>query len=290
MREALKEPVNEDGSAPTFIGVGPPKCATTWLDSVLRNHPGILLPENQKEVFYFNKFYERGELWYRNLFKEHKNYSASGEISTSYIYSDETLKRIQEFDPNIKIIILLRNPVDRMISNYRMFVENGRTVASFEDALKEQPIIVEYSRYSELLDRVDKFFPRDQVFVGIYEEIFSGQTEMIDFLKELLDFLGADSANCASHLPTQPVRSTKGAPRSLKLVKVAKWVRSRLKHMNLEWLVNILNMLGIKRELFLKEASQPSISKEVRERLLADFEPDIVAVEQYLNKSLLSWR
>lgn len=290
MEDALNAPANNIRSAPTFLGIGPPKCATTWLDAVLREHPDVLLPADQKEVFYFDRFHERGDTWYSGLFNGNESYSASGEISTSYIHSDETLQRVRDYNPKMKIIVLLRNPVNRMISNYRMFVENGRTGASFEDALLEQPIIVEYSRYGELLERVSKFFPRDQVYVGIYEEIFSGQEEMLTFLEDLLGFLGVDATNCESYLPAKAVRSTKGAPRSRWLVKKAKRIRSRLKKMNLEWFVTILNKLGIKRELFLKEAQPPSIEQDLRQRLLADFERDIVAVEKYLKRPVPSWR
>lgn len=290
MQDASGFRVQGGHQAPTFLGVGPPKCATTWLDSVLRQHPEILLPSSQKEVFFFDNYYDRGELWYRGLFKGADAYLAAGEISTSYIASDQALERIRRFDPDIKIIIMLRNPVNRMVSNYRMFVENGRTDSSFEEALVDQPAIVAYSRYGEHLDRITKFFPRSNVFVGIYEEIFQGPEQMNTFLSALLVFLGVDASSPERFLHARPVRAAKGAPRSLWLVRKAKRIRRQLKRMNLEWLVKLLERVGVSRELFLKEAQSPTVSNELRARLMADFEDDISAVEAFLGRPVPSWR
>ncbi|MBY6069103.1 sulfotransferase domain-containing protein [Leisingera aquaemixtae] len=276
--------------APTFLGVGPPKCATTWLDSVLRKHPDVFLPKDQKEVFFFDKFYDRGEQWYEDLFTGTEQYHAAGEISTSYILKSETLQRIHSYNPDLKIIIIFRNPVDRMISNYRMFVENGRTVLPFEEAIYDQEVILEYSRYAQLLSQVLEYFPPDQVLVGIYEEIFESPEHMKEFLQSLLGFMGVDSTNYDTYIETKRVRTTQGAPRSLWLVKKAKYVRSRLNRMDMEWLVRILRKVGIKRELFLKQAPPPAISTEFRAKLLVDFEADIRAVETFLSRPVPRWR
>lgn len=283
-------PVREGRKAPTFLGVGPPKCATTWLDSALRKHPDIFLPIDQKEVFFFDKFYDRGEQWYTDLFKQADAFSAAGEISTSYILENETIQRIHQFNPDLKIIILFRNPVDRMISNYRMFVENGRTELPFEEAIEDQHVLVEYSRYANLLSQVLEHFPAEQIFVGIYEEILKSPDTMANSLKSLLTFLEVDATNCSALIDTKKVRSTQGAPRSRWLVKKAKHVRSRLNHMDMEWVVRLLKKIGIGRELFLKSAPLPSISTETRERLLTDFRADIEAVEHFLGRPIPAWR
>jgi hypothetical protein len=290
MEKELVNKVRGGERTPTFLGVGPPKCATTWLDSVLRKHPDIFLPRDQKEVFFFDRFYDRGEKWYNALFEGAEKHIAAGEISTSYILEDETLSRIYNYNPNTKIIIILRSPVDRMISNYRMFVENGRTTLPFEEAIIDQKIIVDYSRYGRLLSHVLKYFPPKQVMVGIYEEIFESRSKTNEFLVHLFDFIGVESDDCEKYLEKKLVRSTKGAPRSRWLIKKAKHVRSRLKHMDMEWLVRFLNGIGIKRELFLKDASTPKIPAELRQELLSTFEADIKAVENFLGRTIAKWK
>lgn len=290
MEEVLDNRVPVGGKAPTFLGIGPPKCATTWLDTVLRKHPDVFLPKDQKEVFFFDKFYDRSEKWYKSLFKGAELYKASGEISTSYILKSETLHRIRSFNPDVKVIILFRNPVDRMISNYRMFVENGRTCLSFEEAIIDQKIIVDYSRYAQLMGQVLEHFPPEQVLVGIYEEIFESPMKKKEFLFSLLNFIGVDSSNCEMFAETERARATKGAPRSVWLVKKAKRLRSRINHMDMEWLIRFLKKIGINRELFLKQAPPPAISIETRKKLLSSFEADISAVEQFLGRPISSWR
>jgi len=278
-----------DYVGPTFLGIGPPKCATTWLDEVLRKHPEISFPSHQKEVFYFDRFHKRGDAWYLNLFTDIKEKKAAGEISTSYILEQETLSRINDFNPKMKIIILLRHPVDRMISNYRMFVENGRTTLDFEGALEAQPIIKDYSRYSVLLQQVELLFPKNQIFIGISEELLLNERTMAEFLEKLLDFLEVDSKQPDRLIQTKEVRKSMGAPRSLWLVKKAKAIRSSLKRRNLEWIVSALNKVGIGRQLFLKNAPPTKIDDTSRARLTSEFSTDIQAVEQFLGRSIEAW-
>lgn len=134
-------------TAPTFVGIGPPKCGTTWLDAALRRHPEILLPRSVKEVFYFSRYHDRGSEWYRGLFSDAEHFVAAGEISTNYILQRSSLDRIAAFDPGIKIVVMLRDPADRLISHYRMLLENAAVTGSLEEVIASKGYLVRYSEY-----------------------------------------------------------------------------------------------------------------------------------------------
>jgi len=110
-------------SVPNYLIIGQPKCGTSFLYSSLTKHPQIL-PAIKKEINFWHQDanFQRGLDWYLAHFPPiNKGESLiTGEASTEYLDSSEAPQRIFQKFPNIKLIILLRNPVDRAISSYYM--------------------------------------------------------------------------------------------------------------------------------------------------------------------------
>jgi hypothetical protein len=139
-------------SRPSFLVIGAQKCGTTTLFSCLAAHPDIV-PPLTKEIHYFDggkepgeDVYEaQGEKWYLAHFPRVTKLMPRGcqtfEASPSYLYVHEAAERIARDLPDARLLVLLRNPVDRAISHYRHNVSKGREVLSFEQALES-----EYSR------------------------------------------------------------------------------------------------------------------------------------------------
>jgi len=113
-----------------FIGIGAPKCGTTWLSAQLEAHPQIGFAPD-KEVYYFAdtimrrlagkelRCFERGELWYHEQFPDAGGtVSCRGEFCPSYLYSEEAADRIQAYRPDIKLLLCLRPPVEMIYSWY----------------------------------------------------------------------------------------------------------------------------------------------------------------------------
>ena len=137
---------------PSFLIIGVSKGGTTSLFEYLIQHPDIE-PPLQKEVNYFNRlnrpFFEYlGLYWYKSFFptvfktNEHRvNYKReliTGEATTHYIFNENKNipAMVQRLMPSVKLIALLRNPIDRAYSHYQMFVNEGREPPAFEDAIK----------------------------------------------------------------------------------------------------------------------------------------------------------
>ncbi len=113
-----------------FIGIGAPKCGTTWLSAQLEAHPQIGFAPD-KEVYYFAdtimrrlagselNCFERGETWYHQQFPPLAGaLSMRGEFCPSYLYLDKAADRIKAYRPDIKLLLCLRPPVDMMYSWY----------------------------------------------------------------------------------------------------------------------------------------------------------------------------
>ncbi len=119
-----------------FIVIGGQRSGTTSLFHFLSQHPQIHLPQ-QKEVHYFDRKFHKGVEWYHNHFNNflEKN-KTFGEISPNYIINPHCPTRVFEYNPKVKLIVLLRNPVDRAYSHYMgkkiMGIEASNT---FEEAI-----------------------------------------------------------------------------------------------------------------------------------------------------------
>lgn len=117
------------------------KCGTSSLYSYLSHHPQVV-PPNRKEIHFFDNNYEKGVGWYRShfpsVFKVKLGKYVTGEASPYYLYHPCVAKRISEVAPNVKLIALLRDPVDRAISHYWHEVNKGREDLRMEEAFERE--------------------------------------------------------------------------------------------------------------------------------------------------------
>ena len=96
----------EVGCQPSFIDIGPGRCATSWLWETLRSHPEIAMSPI-KETEFFNTHFDRGWAWYESHFKSG---TVAGEVSTNYYLDSLVASRIRDYGPKIKIVVNLRDP------------------------------------------------------------------------------------------------------------------------------------------------------------------------------------
>ncbi len=121
---------------PSFLIIGAQRCGTTSLFRSLMQHPRIR-PPVKKEIHYFDDQYGLGLDWYRSHFPPVRLFEGliTGEASPYYLFHPLAPSRVAEVYPDMKLIVLLRNPVDRAWSHYHHNRRRGRESRSFEDAL-----------------------------------------------------------------------------------------------------------------------------------------------------------
>ena len=124
--------------APDFIIVGAQKAGTTSLYNCLKQHPEIV-PASKKEIQYFSQFYNKGYDWYLQHFKLRDDNLQSGEASPFYLFHPHAAARIAQALPEVRIIVLLRNPVQRAISHYHQQARRGHEkLTMFEAFINEE--------------------------------------------------------------------------------------------------------------------------------------------------------
>jgi len=193
---------------PDFIIVGAQKAGTTSLYEYLCNHPNVL-SNRQKESDFFNLKYKWKERWYKFYFPmEHKlKDKITGESSPNYLLNPNVARRIKNAVPNVKIIILLRNPVDRAISHYKYERYIGEENRSFDKALRceekrisggpgtKKYIHYSYKKRGEYYNQVKRYkdvFNEERLMI-IESERFFEQTKKV--MSEVYEFLEIDEVH-----------------------------------------------------------------------------------------------
>lgn len=175
-----------------FIGIGAARCGTTWLAKRLDAHPDVFIPE-RKELHFFNndkQFKRFGINGLARYFPEPDG-RLFGEYTPRYLVNRTALERIRDYFPQARILILLRDPVERALSQYRYFrfVKFKEPIANFRDALTgcHHGDYVEKSQYLEQLHTVYELFSKEQVSIGLYEDL---RSEPEAFLQAIFAFIG----------------------------------------------------------------------------------------------------
>lgn len=175
-----------------FLGIGAQKCASTWIYRILSDHPEVAVYDG-KEIDFFSAYYDRGYQWYEGLFNNINNLEkavAIGEISPSYFVDSDTPKRAFLYNPNMRIILSLRDPIERAYSNHLHQIKIGYFAGDdldFDKGMTSNPMYIEQSRYAMHLARWLAVFPSNQIFVLFQEEI---RNDPLKQSKELYRFLG----------------------------------------------------------------------------------------------------
>ena len=125
---------------PNFLGVGTQKGGTTTLHELLSNHSKVYVPP-AKEIHYFDQEIQKSQNWYARHFESAKKDQKCGEITPYYLFHPEAPKRIKTVVPNARLIVLLRDPVERAISQIVHAKSRG-----FEELDIENAIAAEESR------------------------------------------------------------------------------------------------------------------------------------------------
>ena len=183
---------------PDFIVIGTVRSGTTSLYENLSKHPCVYASAYD-ELGFFDSNFELGLYWYRSLFpsvftkkfiKFTKKYFMTYDVTPFYIYNKIAAERILSLFPNVKIIALFRNPIDRAYSNYHLGVRDGSEPLSFEEAIKEELKMLESEEHLNS-DEISKYTrPRSYLAKGFYADQIRIWLEI--FPKENLLFLSSE--------------------------------------------------------------------------------------------------
>lgn len=161
--------------------IGAAKSGTSWLAHVLGQHPELYIPR-QKEIHYFNSKhpirldanpnFKKGIDWYHAHFSKAENGQLKADFSTSYLSSSSAARAIYEYNPEVRIMVLLRDPVDRALSAQRFFYGRGAIrEKSLIEAINSCHAVGEEGMYYKNLLPYFRLFPADQIGVFFYDDL-----------------------------------------------------------------------------------------------------------------------
>lgn len=272
---------NAASRSPGFFIIGAQKSGTTSLQRYLSAHPDAYCIG---ETHFFDFHFDRGMDWYRGLFAPYVERKVLGEKCPEYLFHHGAIRRMAEVIPDARLLVLLRDPVDRAYSQYWHARRTGEETLSFEDALDTEDERVaagawnfaytRRGRYLPQLQRVCEEFPRENLSVHIFEDM---KRDPAGVFADVCRFLGIDDRVRPESLGTVANRYRRVRSKLLwdLLVRRGGWTRSRRIRAKL-------------RRALTREASYPVMDPRTRERLAATFEQDNVALARWLERDL-SW-
>ncbi|CAN5528260.1 sulfotransferase [soil metagenome] len=294
---------------PDFLVVGAARSGTTTLHSYLRQHPEIFLPKVKEPCFFVfegeGEKYVKGKFAfatrhfeeYKLLFNRAEEHQKTGEMSTPYLYKfEKTIATVKKYFPDFaetKIVILLRNPVERAFSQYKWRVRDGRELLSFEDAIDAEANRMK-ENYSFDYFYVDRGYYFKQVksyienFKNVKVILFEDFNESPEKeLQAICNFIGVDDG---FKFIRQKKENASSVPKSKilgRMVTSESSVKFRL------WYAIPDAVRKKIRELFsemnTKKGVRLELESAIREKLTQGYRDDILALEKLINRDLSAW-
>lgn len=314
--------MNEGQFKIDFIGIGAQKAATTWIYNCLIEHPEICGAREKeggvtKELHYFHKkrslpfeknkeeldpssIETKGLEEYKKYFSHCSPDKLKGEFTPCYLYYPEAPKLIKQYFPQIKIIVCLRNPIERAYSQYIHEVQQDKYIyerdldknlkdISFKQAIKEEPEFLERGLYYKQLRRYYRLFPEVNILPLIYEDI---QKDSLKFIQRIYDFLEVDD----KFVPKQV--DIKINTRKDKMSFLSRIIHMRIRPLLKKWKIGKKISLppAVRKRIFFllenknRSSSKNEIPSKLRTELKEFYKKDIEKLEDLIKRDLSHWK
>ena len=282
-----------------FFIVGAPKAGTTSLYHYLNEHPQVEM-SSQKEPDYFSDkaIHEQGIYYTKNRVNTLDKYESLfvqkesviyGEGSVSYLFYDNVAEDIKKYNPNAKIIIMLRNPAERAFSHYLMDYRLGLISDSFENIIAKKSKhknahlfyqqYIEVSKYSNQILRYLNFFEKDNILFIDYEDF---RINVSDTVNQAYNFLEISTDFTAD---TDIKHNTFTMPKN----KVIRYIYSFVFLRKILAFLLPANLVKHIRLFLFRLDRRPELLKETRIQLRKIFKDDIRKMEEVLSKDYSKW-
>jgi len=289
-----------NANLPNFLIVGTAKAGTTSLYYYLKRHPEVYMSPVKEPLFFICNCYDSNIVKtfeeYSNLFSRVKNETAIGEASAAYLYHyKEAIPKIKSILGKVKIIIILRNPVDRAFSNYMHHVRDGKESLAFEDALKNETDRIKdnwlsswhYTQFGFYYKQVKAYFENfSNVGVWLFDDLKNDPARM---MSDIYRFLGVDSSFKNEFLGIR-YNATGVAKNKLihHILAQPNPVKSLAKKL-LQAAVGEDRKMAISQKLRSQLYVKKDMRSETRRRLIDVFRQDVVSLEKLIGRDLSHW-
>ncbi|HYV91238.1 MAG TPA: sulfotransferase [Chitinophagales bacterium] len=303
---------------PNFFIVGAPKSGTTSLYFYLKSHPQIFLPRRKELLFFCDDLHFTypilNERQFLDYYRETRDQQVAGEVSVWNLYSRNAAQNIFQFNPDSKIIIILRHPVDMLYALHSNHVFNdNETITDFENALNAEadrkqgqqissaikcPVeglyYSEVAAYSGQVQRYYDIFGKEKVKVILFDDFISDTKKVY---ADLLHFLSVDETVLPHGNGDSPEfkifnanKTTRSEPLKRLTIAPPQWMKvmgrkifphqSKRRDLLMQWLWKVNT----------KEEERKRIDPQLRKKLISQFTPEILNLEKVIDRDLSRWR
>jgi hypothetical protein len=260
------------------------KCGTTALHYYLDQHPDIAMSRKKELNFFSKDAWERGVAWYEAQFEP--DAAIRGESSTSYTFYPRyrgVAERMHSVVPDAKLIYLVRDPIDRIVSHYLHDYVNDLEHRGIEEALADRDgdRFMTVSKYFMQLEQYLAFFPRSSILVLSREELLNDRTGT---LRQVFDFLGVDSSFYDKRFETLRYETSDRRRKT----RLGAWLATKMRGVELsDWLK--FQVQWLTPYPFARRVKRPEVSDALRERLKRELQDDANRLRELTGKKFSDW-
>ena len=289
-----------------FIGIGAVKSGSSWMASLLSQHPVVCM-STRKEVAFFNTFNfngtrnessSYGEMYYSKFWPTTNK--IKGEVSPQYLFDFDSAHRIKRAFPDVHILAMLRNPKKVVYSHFlyeRFFNRSIDLSLSFLEALEQHPYLLQSACFTKQLKQYFKEFDPDKIHVFFLDEALENQEE---FSKQLYRCINLNdvhfkpdyaSVNESKQIDSRLLNVLIRVPSMMKKILertflrpiLAKAKQSRTFLYLVKWRNNLLDKN-------IKRLDKPEMTSDEKNYLRLYFKNEIEELEELLQVDLTRWK
>ena len=289
-----------------FIGVGAVKSGSSWMASLLGQHPEVAM-SSRKEVSYFNRFNLNGtpnysssfDFSYYEKFWSKKN-KIKGEVSPQYLFDKHAPLSIKKMFPNTHILIMLRNPSEVVYSHFlyeKLFNRSIKPNLSLEKAIQANSYLLETASFSDQVERYLSVFGENKVHIYLMEEALKDPSVFSKKLYSDIDLVDVDfkpsynSVNQSKKVRSNLIFSLLAIPSLIK--KIIEGSRGNYFVDIIKQTRFYINLVNARDRILDKNISvvkKPKMSLEESKLLESYFKKDIEDLETLLDRDLSEWK
>lgn len=269
---------------PNFVYIGPDKAGSTWLFRLLSHHADVFITP-AKDLYFFDRFYDRGLNWYAHQFDGATGQRIIGEISHDYLYDRRAAIRLKRDLSEVQLMVCLREPSDRTFSAYLYLLKCGQFAGTFEEALVAHPGIIQRSLYGKHLSTYLEHFPPEKIYCAAFAEL---QRDAQSFADGVCDALGLPPISLPPKLRENVLPAA--TSRSVLLTRLVRYAAELVRGWGMPHLVGRIKASQHVQKLLYaryKADEKPAPAPQTVARLRDIFEPDVALLDKILGTNML---
>ena len=269
---------------PNLIYIGPDKAGSTWLFQLLSHHKDAFVTP-AKDLYFFDRYFDKGLEWYSRQFETDQDHQVIAEVSHDYLYSVRAAERMSGvLAGDARLMVCLREPVERAFSAYLYMVKCGQFNGTFEQAIERFPGLVDRGMYGKHLSKYLDYFPRERLIWTSFGQL---RQDPQQFANQVFSRIGLSSIRLSEQLTARSLPA--GQSRCVALTRLVRLIAKLVRDAGMPQLVGHVKTSRLVQAILFSSftaANRPRMAASSRERLRDLFAPDARLLDRVIGTDL----